>query len=71
MTGKRAKGHGALLRAVADALNACDSAGIGVKLRHGIVMTHAGYVLPGARSWVARTLIYTEFTPATDEEDDD
>ena len=68
--GKRAR-NGALLQAVADALNACDRAGIGVKLRHGIVMTHAGYVLPGTRGWVARTLIYTEFTPTGDDPEED
>lgn len=67
----------ALLGAVAEALNACDSAaGTGVRLRHGIVMTARGYVLPLANGrWAARTKNYTEFTPAIplqmlDREDD-
>ena len=68
--GKRAR-NGALLQAVADALNACEKAGIPAKLRHGIVMTHAGYVLPGARGWVARTLLYSPFTPADDDPEED
>jgi hypothetical protein len=52
-----------LLGAVADALSACGAAGLPVKLRHGAVMTPAGYVLEadGGR-WVARTLAWTEFS---------
>jgi hypothetical protein len=60
-----------LLGAVADALNACQSAGIDVKLKHGAVMTRYGYVLPCANGWGARTRAYTEFTsPAGDDDDD-
>lgn len=61
----------ALLGAVADALNACQSAGIDVKLKHGAVMTEAGYVLPVRDGWVARTRTYTEFTPPAGDDDDD
>jgi hypothetical protein len=61
----------ALLGAVADALTACEAAGIAVKLKHGIVLTRHGYVLPVGESWVARTLAWTEFTPATEGDDDD
>jgi hypothetical protein len=52
----------ALLAAVADALNACEAAGIAVKLKHGIVSTRNGYVLPvGDGQWGARTLAYSPF----------
>ena len=45
-----------LLTAVADALNACEDAGLRVRLRRDVVFTGAGWVLPpleGGR-WVAR-----------------
>lgn len=59
----------ALLRSVADALNACESAGITVRLKHGAVMTRNGYVLPlGDGQWGARTLAYSPFSPADDPE---
>lgn len=51
----------ALLTGVAAALNACDEAGLRVKLKHGIVFTRAGYVLPVGDGWAARTLAYTPF----------
>jgi hypothetical protein len=52
----------ALLGAVAEALNACEAAGITVKLKHGIVSTRNGYVLPlGDGRWGARTLAYSPF----------
>lgn len=60
-----------LLGAVAEALNACQSAGIDVKLKHGAVMTEAGYVLPIGDGWVARTRTYTEFAPASGDDDDE
>jgi hypothetical protein len=53
---------GRLLGQVADALNACERAGLVVQLAHGTVVTGHGYVLPvgdprlGAR-WQARTLL--------------
>jgi len=49
-----------LLAAVADALNACERAGVTIRLAHGSVVTGHGYVLAvgdprlGAR-WQART----------------
>lgn len=53
----------ALLSALAAALNACDEAGIGTRLRHGIVYTSRGYVLPLKDGiWGARTMNYTEFS---------
>lgn len=51
-----------LLAAVADALNACERAGIAVDPAHGAVLTDHGYVLPagdtrlGSR-WTVRTRI--------------
>lgn len=58
------------LSAVAAILNACEAAGIPVRLRHGVVQTREGYVLPlaGGR-WTARTLAYDPLSPADDEDD--
>lgn len=51
-----------LLGALADALNACEAAGIEVKPKHGAVITRYGYVLPvGDGQWGARTLAYSPF----------
>jgi hypothetical protein len=62
----------ALLGAVADSLNACESAGIKVRLRHGAVITRDGYVLPvGDGQWGARTLAYSPFSPDGDVDDMD
>jgi hypothetical protein len=58
-----------LLKAVADALSACGEAGLAVKLRHGAVITPAGYVLEaGDGRWVARTLAWNEFSTLADED---
>jgi len=52
----------ALLASVAEALNACEQAGIAVRLKHGAVITRNGYVLPvGDGQWGARTLAYSPF----------
>lgn len=59
-----------LLAAVADALTACEQAGIKVKLRHGAVDTRHGYVLPADGEWVARTRLWSPFSPDSDEEED-
>lgn len=62
----------ALLAALAGALNACEAAGITVKLKHGAVITRNGYVLPvGDREWGARTRAYSPFGPADDMDDMD
>ena len=66
-----ASGAPALLAAVADALNACEHAGITVKLAHGAVITEAGYVFavgPGDAPWAVRTRMLTEF-PVPDGDD--
>ena len=60
-----------LLSLVADALTACESAGITVKLKHGAVMTLQGYVLPlGDGKWGARTLAWTEFSDQAGDDED-
>jgi hypothetical protein len=69
--GQRGSGVHALLAHVADALAACEAAGLVVKFSHGAVVTREGYVVPlGNGQWGARTLRYTEFSPVTDVEDD-
>ena len=45
-----------LLASLAAALNRCDKAGLDVKLKHGIVITQHGYVLPIKDKWAARPL---------------
>lgn len=60
-----------LLAAVADAFNACEQAGIPIRLKHGAVYTGHGYVLPAAGDlWVPRTLTWTEFPPDNGDNDD-
>lgn len=60
-----------LLQELADVLNECASAGLRVKLKHGVVYTREGYVLPiDDERWVARTLLYTELTPPDDDNED-
>lgn len=52
----------ALLVALADTLTACEQVGVSISLKHGVVYTKYGYVLPTRDDgWVARTLVYTEF----------
>lgn len=58
-----------LLEAVAVALNACEEAGIAVKLKHGAVYTRHGYVLPAGDRWVPRTLLWSPFSPGDDEDE--
>jgi hypothetical protein len=60
-----------LLGAVCDALNACERAGITVKLAHGSVITEAGYVFPvgpDTAPWAVRTRMLTEFPVSGDED---
>jgi len=45
-----------LLSALAKVLTECERAGIRPKLKHGIVFTEAGYVLPVKSKWAARPL---------------
>lgn len=68
-SGKQARD---LLATLADALNACEKAGMFVQLAHGAAITNEGYVLPvgGAgevsmmgERWVPRTRVLTEFSP--------
>lgn len=55
-----------LLENLAQILNAC--AELNVKLKHGVIITDAGYVLPIGDKWVARTLTYTPFSDISDED---
>lgn len=59
-----------LLGAVAEALTACEQAGIAVKLKHGAVYTRHGYVLPADGRWVSRTLQWSPFSPEIDDDED-
>ena len=60
-----------LLEGVAAALSACGRAGLAVKLRHGAVITPAGYVLEAENGRrVARTLAWTKFSTLDGGEDD-
>lgn len=52
---KKKKTRRLLLKNVADALNACERAGIDIKFQAGIVCSEYGYVLPVKGRWVART----------------
>lgn len=46
-----------LLLVLAKALNECEKAGISPRLKHGIIFTDAGYVLPVSNDkWAARPL---------------
>lgn len=70
-TALRTPDAASLLGAVATALNACESAGIGVKLAHGSVITEAGYVFPVGPDdapWAVRTRMLTEFPVSGDED---
>jgi len=68
---KKARTAPALLAAVAQALTACEAAGLKVKLSHGAVATRQGYVVPlGDGRWGARTLVWTEFSPSGGSDDD-
>jgi hypothetical protein len=53
---KREPDPAALLSSLASALDRCDRAGLDVRLKHGIVITEAGYVLPVKGKWAARML---------------
>ena len=60
-----------LLSLVAEALTACEAAGIAVKLKHGAVWTEHGYVLQvGEKTWEPRTLAYTEFSAQAGDDED-
>lgn len=64
-----------LLTAVADALNACEAAGVTVKLAHGAVLTPVGYVLPvypdAGERFAVRTMALTAFPVTADGSDED
>ena len=60
-----------LLSLVAEALTACEAAGMAVKLKHGAVWTEQGYVFHvGEKKWEPRTRAYAEFSPAGSDDED-
>jgi hypothetical protein len=62
---RRRQAAAGLLAQVAEALTACDQAGLRVRLHHDVVETREGYVLPLARNrWVPRTKTYSKFSAA-------
>lgn len=61
-----------LLDGLTAALNACAEAGLRPRLRHNTVYTRGGYVLLlDDGKWVTRTLLYTEWTPVVESDDDE
>jgi hypothetical protein len=57
-----------LLNNLSQILNACDKAGINLKLtKHGVI-TDIGYVLPIKDGWVVRTREFTKFSQPGDED---
>lgn len=73
---KRASSARAKLEAVADALDACDRAGLSPRLVQGAVMTRAGYVLllPAKDRkrdrWSARAMALDPLSPSDEGPDD-
>jgi hypothetical protein len=55
---KKKRRHALLLHDLACALNAAERAGLNPRLKHGVIYTEAGYVVPFGRhdAWVPRTL---------------
>jgi hypothetical protein len=60
-----------LLARVAEALTACDRAGLKVRLHHDAVETRIGYVLRIRKQWVPRTKTYDPLVPPDDGSDED
>lgn len=57
-----------LLQNLAVALDACGEAGMCVKLKHGVVYTRFGYVLPlDNNKWTARNLTWDPLSPPDDD----
>lgn len=68
MTPEKIAKQTALLEALAQALTACGEAGMCIKLKHGIVYSRNGYVLPlDDGKWTARNLTYDALSPADDD----
>jgi hypothetical protein len=58
-----------LLEKLAETLDECYANKLNIKLRHGIVCSKYGYVLPTKRKWVVRMLVDTGFVFDDDDED--
>lgn len=59
-----------LLLNLAEALDECTRNKLDIKLRHGIVVSKYGYVLPFKRRWVVRMLVEHPLTVDYDDDDD-
>lgn len=53
---KKRKQAELLLNNLAQVLDACDKANVNIKLKHGIVYSKYGYVLPLSKGWTVRLL---------------
>ena len=53
---KKKRKQSLLLHDLACAINACEKAGLNLKLKHGIVFTNIGFVLPVKDRWQVRLL---------------
>jgi hypothetical protein len=58
-----------LLEKLAEVLDECRANKLNIKLRHGIVVSKYGYVLPTKRKWVVRMLVDPGYF--VDDDDDD
>lgn len=59
-----------LLVNLAQVLDECRRNKVDIKLRHGIVVSKYGYVLPFKRRWVVRMLVEHPLSPYDDDDDD-
>jgi hypothetical protein len=55
---------------VAKALDECNKHKVEIKLRHGIVMSDYGYVLPFKRRWMVRMMVDSGYKLDDDEDSD-
>lgn len=54
---------------LAKALDECEKDLVTIKLRHGIVMSKYGYVLPFKHRWVVRMLMDGPYSDDSDDDD--
>lgn len=59
-----------ILTELADALDKARANKLNIKLRHGIVVSRYGYVLPTKRKWVVRMLMDPGCIISDDDDDD-
>jgi hypothetical protein len=66
---KKTKTAEICLKNVAKALDECGKHNVKIKLRHGIVVSDYGYVLPFKRRWMVRMLVDLGYKFDDDDED--